>query len=375
MFTARRKGRTSLAVWQGLAVAVPLLGAALQFQDASRPFNRELLGGRDCTAADQYRPAEEREKDYDALMHMLEGMAVELERTWGTRINSTLASAAGAPVMMTISEWHQVSLLQNFFAHARKVAAEETLAVANFALDVRSHQACQEAAAAEKNAGSGASLKIMCINLTGWLPTEMEGWHGGSTIGNCYYEIICWAKPPLVLAAVKAAPQGVLVIDIDVVLRHNLLSWVQNHSHDGEVMMTGKQVNAGTVFVSGKHMELVRRWAKEDMEFTTPLVDQFALHRAVKQMKGTGVTGVHLEEIPLEVLSLGMDPQGTFAMHYNTASTCDKISYMKDNGDWRVADPQAGEYCFQHRAAPRRPIPTAPPARRADEMDNDDDDD
>merc|ERR1712228_8007 len=67
------------------------------------------------------------------------------------------------------------------------------------------------------------------------------------------------------LQAMHFAPQGLLMLDSDVVLRSgNIIAWMQEHLEPSRVLMTGSDLwetcNMGAVFATPGSIPWIRRW-------------------------------------------------------------------------------------------------------------------
>merc|ERR1712232_1352211 len=80
-----------------------------------------------------------------------------------------------------------------------------------------------------------------------------------------FYLWLVWMRPVILLQAIQYAPQGLLMLDSDIILRSgDFITWIQEHLEPGRVLMTGSDLwetsNMGTVFATQGSLPWIRRW-------------------------------------------------------------------------------------------------------------------
>lgn len=186
-------------------------------------------------------------------------------------------------------------------------------------------------------------LEVYCVDMSGLVPNVAAGPAGvindNAGFNTCLYTMILWAKPVTILHALHAFPQGMLFLDVDVVLHSNFLHWLQKQQRThADKLLAGYEAaadsdprgtpNTGIIFATASSLPLVEEWlrqADDPTHLSNALGEQDALFRCkhVRQRveiigkKHVGTCGEH----------------GIYATHFNCQK--DKILSMAKLGLWR----------------------------------------
>lgn len=275
-------------------------------------------------------------REYNA--HIFENI---FEKRFADRVRRTFSSLNG-PAMLTVTDSHAYKFLRNFLEKAQKsaVADGKPLTVVNAALDPQSFGECGN----HGSKLSGDLFRVVCLDLYGWLPDVFfnrmsEGMflmdqEKGSDAEACIYNMLLWTKPVLFRTAVAASPQGVLMIDIDVILYRNLLSYVRTEMPEGSSFVTGSEssgrANTGTVFATNQSLPVLNRWVQGNYAF---LKDRYGDQSALQSLlQDDHVLAAAWSKFPQSIVGqCGI--KGEYARHYNCFRG-NKIRPMQDRGDW-----------------------------------------
>jgi len=156
--------------------------------------------------------------------------------------------------------------------------------------------------------------------------------------GSCVYNMFLWTKPTLLQAAasVLQEEQGVLMLDLDIVLYHNPLDHIRSvfPSRESSALLTARErtgkANTGAVYVTEKAGRILDRWAKHaDWFLEADTGDQAALQDQLLQVD----VRRRWERIPLDVLGQ-YGGKGKIGTHYNGYAG-NKAAGMFKSGDWK----------------------------------------
>jgi len=245
------------------------------------------------------------------------------------------------PAYVTVGDWRFKQMFRNFMVHAHNLTcgSSDHIVAVNVGLDKASYEECQAVAKGvvqPTNVGSKGKFELRCIDLSGWLPKELFD-QSAAQAWSCAYNMLLWTKPHIIVAAVEASPQPVMMIDTDVILHQNVLKIAPGvlAACKGCIAITGREYasehkqNTGTVYSHKAGLPLLREWARVDPDFLNAKEgDQSAMQNLMQ-------TNSKLQQ-QLAVFDLARVGEcgipGSHATHYNCL-TGKKVN-MQLRGHW-----------------------------------------
>jgi hypothetical protein len=247
-------------------------------------------------------------------------------------------------VLATATGTRAGRFLRNFMVHAQWTTKTDNspLTVAAMALDNTSMTDCETA----KAKYTRDLFHVVCTDLTGWLPKKFFSGpaehqrrvDGNVGCGSCVYNMFLWTKPTLLQAAASAlqGKQGILMLDLDIVLYHNPLDHIRSvfPSREASALLSSRErtgkANTGAVYATEKTIGILDRWARHaDWFLEADTGDQAALQDLLLQVD----VRRKWEKIPLNVIGQ-YGGKGKIGTHYNGYAG-NKAAGMYKSGDWK----------------------------------------
>lgn len=244
---------------------------------------------------------------------------------------------------VVITSKQVLCMTDNFLVHARK--ATPGVKLVDVCLDQVAYDYCL-------NQKADTSIKISCVNLMTWTESnikafgrDLAGQADVVPFGSCPYQLLVWLKPLVLLRAAEASENGIMMIDLDIILHADLLGWTVQNNDAGSLLMTGTEhnhsayPNTGTLFATKKSIHLLKTWvalarigsATGDQDGLTNL-----LHNAGNEYYDIKILH-NIKMIPHDVLGQCAN-SAQVATHYNCVSS--KIETMKKNDVWKTLLPE-----------------------------------
>mmetsp|Transcript_71329 Transcript_71329/g.127184 ORF Transcript_71329/g.127184 Transcript_71329/m.127184 type:complete len:403 (+) Transcript_71329:72-1280(+) len=311
-------------------------------------------------------------RDEPSFLPAIASIARSFRPQWVSEMKA--ASAPGTVPIVALISRHLLCVADNFLVHVANASRDSSSEAKTSATPGRQRQ--QQLALRPVQPVLLASLdresqqfclgreqdgvELYCVDMSGLVPNVAGGPAGivndNAGFNTCLYTTILWAKPVAILHALHAFPEGVLFLDVDVVVHGNLLRWLQDKQQKhAEQLIAGFEVaadadprgtpNTGIIFATVKSLPLVEEWlqqAEDPVHLSNALGEQDALFRCkhirqrveIVHKKYVGTCGEH----------------GIYATHFNCQE--DKILSMTKAGWWR---PQASE-CQKTAHSGTKPI-------------------
>jgi hypothetical protein len=296
----------------------------------------------------QYQSSSPRDRGvFPSASRDLDKLRSSFKEEWRKQMGEAFRGAVGIPLVAFTSR-HEICVAESFLANVESAVPGTSIVMAG--LDAESSAFCSDMK------GEMDHLSLNCLDLSGWID-GIESGPGGIRNSNAgylsdVYKRIVWAKPLLLLEAAQAGPeQGVVLMDVDIVLHGDLLKYIQTHLLTGTLLAVGcegescniddarkGQANTGTVWASRTSADLLKRWFETEVselaaDEDTKAGDQKFLAHLRRQDDNASQW---LQFIPFEVAH-GCGVKGKFptqlATHYNCVGG--KIGSMKKNDDWK----------------------------------------
>mmetsp|Transcript_74547 Transcript_74547/g.198018 ORF Transcript_74547/g.198018 Transcript_74547/m.198018 type:complete len:358 (-) Transcript_74547:69-1142(-) len=244
---------------------------------------------------------------------------------------------------MIMAEAREIPLLKNALAHLADVQhrTQADMMTTIVALDTEVQEVCQSYSLTLQG-------RIDCVNLTGWMPGRVLG-----NISNCFgsapYKFVISMKPFLLYKALEASRFGILNMDADVVVRDDLLGYVQKESavrgqsivasvesatnaSNTEVVWTNR-TNTGVLYAMPRALRIINGWrnAMAGRDWGR-LGDQAAFNYLRRHFP---LINASVDSIPIGMVA-GGGWKAVYAGHYNSCglTVAEKIDFMKVNGEW-----------------------------------------
>lgn len=248
-------------------------------------------------------------------------------------------------VVTLVSTRHILCILDNWFVHAEKALGSQVPVVV-IALDSEAQNFCT------RQHGI-ITMRLTCVDFSGWMPDIGEGNVGkknsNAGFGSCIYQMIVWTKPFFLMHAANVSRYGVFMVDSDVIMLGNLVSWLKDFNANlmkHQVLITGQEGNAGwntgTVFATRASVAVIEKWLNfAPLTGRSLSADQAGFFKLMEQYADHKVP-YPLAVIPKQVVGeCGHHSKTDLAVHFNCKH--DKIAAMRLAGLWKPLSPECGE--------------------------------
>jgi len=289
-------------------------------------------------------------------------------------VRDAFAAAEGS-VYMTVGEWHTNKMFSNFLAHMKLMSLRDdaVVTVVNAALDEPGHDECEADRRVLAERAPASKLQVVCINLASWLPRPFFSADptpydtGYVRFGDCFYSFLVWTKPVVYHAAVDAAKEGVMMVDTDVILYHDLVTYVkQNFANREKLLVTGREgprgwkANTGTVFANRASLDIIEAWRDDQINWINDTyVDQKSLYTVLGYDPGRpGQDKLGVWQSMNQSVVGQCARAGTQAKHYSCLGY--KVKKMFKEGEWKPSIPRV----LPRKGSDRKYAATRPAERR-----------
>jgi len=239
---------------------------------------------------------------------------------------------------MIMAEAREGLLVNNSLAHLVDVQnrTQADMMTTIVALDEEILEVCQ-------NYSLPLQGRIDCVNLTGWVADGFLG-NVSNRFGSGPYKFLTSLRPFLLYNALNASRFGVLNMDADIIIRADLLGYVQNQSVVGHYKIltsddsgthgrSANKTNAGLVFAMPMAASIIKKWSDAMSRYCGHGLGDMSAFNALRNNFTYVYRTVKL--IPDELIA-GKGRDAIYAGHYDNCGRTieEKIVVMKEHGEW-----------------------------------------
>jgi len=239
---------------------------------------------------------------------------------------------------MIMAEAREILLVNNALAHLVDVQnrTQADMMTTIVALDEEILEVCQ-------NYSLPLQGRIDCVNLTGWVADGFLG-NVSNRFGSGPYKFLTSLRPFLLYNALNASRFGVLNMDADIIIRADLLGYVQNQSVVGHYKIltsddsgthgrSANKTNAGLVFAMPMAASIIKKWSDAMSRYCGHGLGDMSAFNALRNNFTYVYRTVKL--IPDELIA-GKGRDAIYAGHYDNCGRTieEKIVVMKEHGEW-----------------------------------------
>lgn len=265
----------------------------------------------------------------------LAGLDASFKSEWKEELETVIAKARGVP-MMSIITGDEACLADNFLQNADKALSNSFGTIVLVGLDNDANAFCSSQRNIVKN------IALNCLDVSGWIADVVpSGKIDGAIFHSSTFLKVVWAKPLLLRYAIKKAQQGVLMLDIDIILHGDLPNEIRALGAGPETLMFGcdnnwcplgsPDANTGSIWAGRDSTDRLDNWIAAEsavnIHGSSNQGDDQTIFNHLIESKHAGTLGF----IPSRIL--GECAQGgRSATHYNCVN---KMKVMSERHVWR----------------------------------------